>query len=65
MGEWRGMPKIKGLEHPGGAIRNTTGKTINQVSLVNVKVFVTGLYVNGFFYCVSDFQVESLLLRTC
>lgn len=64
MGEWRAVPKIKGSEHPGGAIRNTTGKTINQVSLVNVKVFVTGLYVSGFFYCVSDFQAEGLLLGT-
>lgn len=56
MGEWQGMPTIKGLEHPGGAIRSTTGKTINQVSLVNVEVFVTSLYESGFFYCVSDFQ---------
>lgn len=57
------MPKIKGLEHPGGAIRSTTGKSINQVSLVNVKVFVTGLYVSGFFYCIYEFQAESWLLR--
>lgn len=40
------MPKIKNLEHPGGAIRNTTGQTINRVSLVNVPVFVAGLYVS-------------------
>jgi len=59
------MPEIKGLEHPGGAIRNTTGKTINQVSLVNVKVFVTGIYVGGFFYCASDFQAEGVLARRC
>lgn len=59
------MPKIKGLEHPGGAIRITTGKTINQVSLDKVKVFVTGLYVSGFFDCVSGFQAQGLLLRTC
>lgn len=50
------MPKIKGLEHPGGAIRITTGKTISQVSLGKVKVFATGLYVSGFFDCVSGFQ---------
>lgn len=45
-GGWWGVPKIKNLEHPGGAIRNTTGQTINQVSLVNVQVSVAALYVS-------------------